>query len=91
MEGSGDKDDDLLRLALCVGAALALYRAARPLCEALKLPQADHWLTWLEEHRTVAIALTAALLYLITLILHPTSGEHKTPPDGFVPCEGPDA
>ena len=89
MEHKPEKSPALIRLALCVAAAVGLCAGAA------RLPQLEPWRDWLEEHRVEAIAAAAAVLYGLSLALFPLpeAGEAETPEAGpcagYEPTEGP--
>ncbi len=61
METKPDKQQTVTRLALCVVVAVALYAAAG------KVPPLEPYRPWLEEHKVQAIAITAAILFGLSL------------------------
>lgn len=63
METKPDKQQTVTRLALCVVVAVALYAAAG------KVPPLEPYRPWLEEHKVQAIAITAAILFGLSLLL----------------------
>ena len=65
METKPDKQQTVTRLALCVVVAVALYAAAG------KVPPLEPYRPWLEEHKVQAIAITAAILFGLSLLLFP--------------------
>ena len=76
METKPDKQQTVTRLALCVVVAVALYAAAG------KVPP-------LEQHKVQAIAITAAILFGLSLLLFPPEeggAEPAAPEEG--PCTG---
>ena len=62
METKPDKQQAVTRLALCVVVAVALYAAAG------KVPPLEPYRPWLEEHKVQAIAITAAILFGLSLL-----------------------
>ena len=71
------------RLALCVVVAVALYAAAG------KVPPLEPYRPWLEEHKVQAIAITASILFGLSLLLFPPEeggAEPAAPEEG--PCTG---
>ena len=65
METKPDKQQTVTRLALCVVVAVALYAAAG------KVPPLEPYRPWLEVHKVQAIAITAAILFGLSLLLFP--------------------
>lgn len=90
MELSGDKQELLTRLAICVVIALILYYGAEPVCKALKLPLWEQYHSWLEKNRIQTIAIAAAILFGISLAVFPLKEKEIPTPDGFSPCEEDD-
>ena len=82
METKPDKQQAVTRLALCVVVAVALYAAAG------KVPPLEPYRPWLEEHKVQAIAITAAILFGLSLLLFPPEEGGAEPP---APEEGPHA
>lgn len=83
METKPDKQQTVTRLALCVVVAVALYAAAG------KVPPLEPYRPWLEEHKVQAIAITAAILFGLSLLLFPPEeggAEPAAPEEG--PCAG---
>ena len=83
METKPDKQQTVTRLALCVVVAVALYAAAG------KVPPLEPYRPWLEVHKVQAIAITAAILFGLSLLLFPPEGggaEPAAPEEG--PCAG---
>ena len=83
METKPDKHQTVTRLALCVVVAVALYAAAG------KVPPLEPYRPWLEEHKVQAIAITAAILFGLSLLLFPPEeggAEPAAPEEG--PCAG---
>gem|GEM_PF-536754 len=80
METKPDKQQTVTRLALCVVVAVALYAAAG------KVPPLEPYRPWLEEHKVQAIAITAAILFGLSLLLFPPEEGGAEP---AAPEEGP--
>ena len=80
MESKADKTQILVRAALCGGLAAILWAGAN------RLPLPEDWQDWLAEHRTLAIAGAAAVLYGLSLAVLPPE-EAETPPE-YSPCDG---
>ena len=74
METKPDKQQTVTRLALCVVVAVALYAAAG------KVPPLEPYRPWLEEHKVQAIAITAAILFGLSLLLFPPERPRKRAP-----------
>ena len=83
MEQASEKIQLLLRLALCGGGAALLYSGAT------RLSALEEHKPWLEEHKVQAIAITAAILFGLSLLLFPPEeggAEPAAPEEG--PCAG---
>lgn len=88
MELSGDKQEAVTRIAICVVAALLLYGAADKLGESGKFNLPEKYLCWLKENKVQAIAVAAAVLYGVSLAVWPM--EKKGLPEDD-PCQGYEA
>ena len=80
-----DKQDSVVRIAVCAGAALLLYGALEKLGESGSLSALEPYLPWLKENKEKAIAVIAAVLFGLSLALWP-SGKKEEPPHD--PCSG---
>ena len=79
METKPDKQQAVTRLALCVVVAVALYAAAG------KVPPLEPYRPWLEEHKVQAIAITAAILFGLSLLLFAGGGRGRATGPGRGP------
>ena len=90
-----EKQAAVVRLAVCVALALALYFGGERLCTSPKLPLWEKYRPWLEENKLQAIAVAAGVLFGVSLALFPLkqAGEDPVPPfcppgpEGYEPCE----
>lgn len=80
MEAKPDKQQTVIRLALCVTAAVVLYAAVG------KVPPLKPCCPWLEEHEVQVIAITVTIPLGLFLLLFP-SGEDGT--ESAIPEEDP--
>lgn len=71
MEAHKDRNPLAARLALCGLGGLALVYGAQRLSDAGRLPAQARLGPWLEDNRTQAILLAAALLFGLSLVLLP--------------------
>lgn len=87
MDFKDDKQTLLIRIAICVVAAIFLYGAAEKLADSGKINIPEKYLCWFRDNKTQAIAVVAAVLYGVSLALWP--GEKAL--DEEDPCAGYEA
>ncbi len=87
MEEKQSSQQTVARLALCVILAVGLYAALDKLGGGI--PQLAPYRPWLERNKVQAIAITAAVLFGLSLAVSPLDRAHEASPDQSPdPCDG---
>ncbi len=79
MDDAPERREPLTRLVCCVAAALVLCSAADKYAPKLSHPALERCLPWLRENKVQAIAILAAVLYILSLALFPAEEEPSCP------------
>ena len=82
MEWNVDRKQAAGRLMLCGGLAAVLYGGA------VKLSALEEHRPWLEEHRLEVGAVTAAVLFGLSLLVFPLPEECEEEEEEPDPCDG---
>lgn len=90
MDFLGDNRDAVTRIAICAVAAFILYTAVEKLGDGGNLPMLGPYLPWIRENKVQAIAITAAVLYGVSLAIWPEEKQVLTQTENN-PYEGYEA